>query len=295
MFKDILYPTLCSLQNQTFDGRIMYLTGIRFFIAEMNGDIETSLTEIQNCFQLLLPHPDDFFIKSSTDNISTDLKTTQNSISIDDDNRTGQLPTSKSISNNINTCHTHHMSLIDNIVNDKSNRNLHSEHLSTGNVINLSNNSGTSVSFNEIQGCSILEQTETDTESSSIDLTQIVNFNSGNREGSVSTGNRDNNEAKTDDDDDIDDDSSFVSDEEFVHQHGLGTRNYNLSIEVTPGQVSLQENPDNQVILNTLKDQYRLITIKYQPTVAQWLQVCFLCMNILIHASCKCCHKNNSD
>jgi len=27
MFKDILYPTLCSLQNQTPDGRIMYLTG----------------------------------------------------------------------------------------------------------------------------------------------------------------------------------------------------------------------------------------------------------------------------
>jgi len=27
MFKDILYPTLCSLQNQSLDGCIMYLTG----------------------------------------------------------------------------------------------------------------------------------------------------------------------------------------------------------------------------------------------------------------------------
>jgi len=27
MFKDILYPTLLSLQNHTLDGRIMYLTG----------------------------------------------------------------------------------------------------------------------------------------------------------------------------------------------------------------------------------------------------------------------------
>jgi len=27
MFKDILYPTLRSVQNQTLDGRIMYLTG----------------------------------------------------------------------------------------------------------------------------------------------------------------------------------------------------------------------------------------------------------------------------
>jgi len=27
MFKNILYLTLCSLQNQTLDGRIMYLTG----------------------------------------------------------------------------------------------------------------------------------------------------------------------------------------------------------------------------------------------------------------------------
>jgi len=26
-FKDILYPSLRSLQNQTLDGRIMYLTG----------------------------------------------------------------------------------------------------------------------------------------------------------------------------------------------------------------------------------------------------------------------------
>jgi len=27
VFKEILYPTLCSLQNQTLDRRIMYLTG----------------------------------------------------------------------------------------------------------------------------------------------------------------------------------------------------------------------------------------------------------------------------
>jgi len=27
MFKDILYPTLRSVQNQTLDGHIMYLTG----------------------------------------------------------------------------------------------------------------------------------------------------------------------------------------------------------------------------------------------------------------------------
>jgi len=27
MFKDILYPTLHSVENQTFDGRIMYLAG----------------------------------------------------------------------------------------------------------------------------------------------------------------------------------------------------------------------------------------------------------------------------
>jgi len=31
MFKDILYPTLRSLQNQTLDGHVMYLTGSLVF------------------------------------------------------------------------------------------------------------------------------------------------------------------------------------------------------------------------------------------------------------------------
>jgi len=33
MFKDILYPTLCNLQNQTLDGRIMYLNGTLVYIS----------------------------------------------------------------------------------------------------------------------------------------------------------------------------------------------------------------------------------------------------------------------
>jgi len=32
MFEDILYPTLCSLQSRTPDGRIIYLTSTLCFI-----------------------------------------------------------------------------------------------------------------------------------------------------------------------------------------------------------------------------------------------------------------------
>jgi hypothetical protein len=59
----------------------------------------------------------------------------------------------------------------------------------------------------------------------------------------------------------------------MLQEHGLGNMKYNLSIDVTPGVVSLQETEDNKDIIQTLKDQYRLIVAKYKPTVNKWIQV----------------------
>jgi hypothetical protein len=58
-----------------------------------------------------------------------------------------------------------------------------------------------------------------------------------------------------------------------VQAHGLGSRTYNLSIQVPVSGVSVRETGDNQAILKTLQDQYRLITGKYLPSVVRWLQV----------------------
>ena len=81
--------------------------------------------------------------------------------------------------------------------------------------------------------------------------------------------------------DEIDSDEECESDDEDVpeekenmlQEHGLGNMKYNLSIDVTPGVVSLQETEDNKDIIQTLKDQYRLIVAKYKPTVNKWIQV----------------------
>lgn len=60
----------------------------------------------------------------------------------------------------------------------------------------------------------------------------------------------------------------------FVQEHGLRNHQYSIAIDLHQGPVQLEENEDNLPVLTTLKDHYRLISTKHQPSVTHWLQVC---------------------
>lgn len=79
-------------------------------------------------------------------------------------------------------------------------------------------------------------------------------------------------EIDSDEESESDDEDAPEETENMLQEHGLGNIKYNLSIDVTPGVVSLQETEDNKDIIQTLKDQYRLIVTKYKPTVNKWIQ-----------------------
>lgn len=79
---------------------------------------------------------------------------------------------------------------------------------------------------------------------------------------------------------DVDSEGEYGSDEEIedaqlIHQHGLGSRNYNISIEIPKESagVSVEENEDTADILKMLKDQYQLINKKYLPSLQKWLNI----------------------
>lgn len=85
------------------------------------------------------------------------------------------------------------------------------------------------------------------------------------------------NKNKGEDPDSSDGDASDDDDLEevggFVQEHGLRNHQYSIAIDLHQGPVQLEENEDNLPVLTTLKDHYRLISTKHQPSVTRWLQV----------------------
>ncbi|KAL3863835.1 hypothetical protein ACJMK2_005563 [Sinanodonta woodiana] len=58
----------------------------------------------------------------------------------------------------------------------------------------------------------------------------------------------------------------------MVKEHGLGSSKYQISIQVEPAGVSVKKNADNQFIIQTLQDQYRLVSTKFLPNTKRWIQ-----------------------
>ncbi|VDI56906.1 Hypothetical predicted protein [Mytilus galloprovincialis] len=110
-----------------------------------------------------------------------------------------------------------------------------------------------------------------ESENCSEDLATDDKTNSSSIKGSNSV----NNDSESDEnctENEMDDDSESDEEENVLQEHGLHSFKYNLSIDMTPGVVSLQETDDNKDLLQTLKDHHRLIVTKYKPTVNKWIQ-----------------------
>ncbi|KAM4708749.1 UV-stimulated scaffold protein A [Discoglossus pictus] len=77
--------------------------------------------------------------------------------------------------------------------------------------------------------------------------------------------------AKDSDSDESDDDFEPVE-ESFLRDHGLGSRKYNLSLEIST-DLKVNENDNNTDIVNNLMDAHKLVKNKYWPAVQSWIQV----------------------
>ncbi|XP_031572194.1 UV-stimulated scaffold protein A-like [Actinia tenebrosa] len=159
-------------------------------IAEQTGHIELCLTEINNCFKLLLPHPDDYEVHC---------------LELEKEDITHQITTGNDL--------------------DTPGKKDGKEKSLTNMTSNTNSNS----------------TNDTD-----------IECDGSNQED---TGTKENQR------------------EDLVKDHGLGSRSYEINLEVNTFQPTVDETEDNTIIINTVREMNKEITHKYLPMINQWLQV----------------------
>ena len=240
------------------------------FITETVPDIKTCMMEVDNCFSILLPTPDDFFldVESSEDkecltNVEKQKQSeTEKSVIMhcsdsekilqsdkgdscencmknqNDNERTGGM--NKDQRNNIKISCTHS--------SESSEKNVYTENSEHEKLVEPESSIHSCVNGEP----SIFSNVEIDSQSSE------------KHEKGVDS---EESSSSSDDDDDLEEVG------EFVQEHGLRNHQYSIAIDLQQGPVQLEENEDNLPVLTTLKDHYRLISTKHQPSVTHWLQV----------------------
>ncbi|KAG8453380.1 hypothetical protein GDO86_000130 [Hymenochirus boettgeri] len=193
-------------------------------IEDMIEEIQSSLTEMENCYKLLLPDPNEFavFTEGEDSTSDKDLRikaashtsahsqtANQNSVDIDDE----QPCCSKTLPPLPSTC--------------------------------PSSSKGANESLGESTEELILDEKANESEPS--------------------------NGAKDCDTDDSDGDFEEVTDT-LIRDHGLGSFNYSLNLEIST-DLKVKENKNNEDVLNSLMDAHKLVKNKYWPIVQSWIQL----------------------
>ena len=163
-------------------------------MVEMISEMELCALEIENCFKLLLPHPDDF-----------------------DMFHANEAATKTVILNNVASSGQ-----------DQQEDKVVERHMSS--------------TPSTSKAIDVLEEDE----SSELGV--------GGTESDVNT-DKDDNE------------------EQLLSNHGLGTRSYQLNIEIDVGGPQIRETDDNSIVLKTLKEMHKEMTHKHLPMINKWLSV----------------------
>lgn len=263
-------------------------------IEETVPDIKTCLTEVENCFSILLPTPDEFFLgveSSSEPNVNDCLRNAKNqeTCTVDTSNciecaKLNSLQSQSSTSDN--KCEK----CLKNQSNSKKLKCTDKD---------LENSSTSTCSGNfmkDVTECrekhEVVEKIESELENTEVlgDEASVripASNNQRDSEASVkiqaSNDKSDSEHTKkggAEDPNSSDGEGSSEVDFEeveevggFVQEHGLRNHQYSIAIDLHQGPVQLEENEDNLPVLTTLKDHYRLISTKHQPSVTHWLQV----------------------
>ena len=245
------------------------------FITETVPDIKTCMMEVDNCFSILLPTPDDFFL---------DVESSEDKECLTNVEKQKKSETEKS---GIMHCSDSEKSL----QSDKGDKDDSCE-----NCLKNQNYNEKTVGMNKDQRNSIKISCTHSSESSEKNVMYTENSEHGklvepesskhscvsvkpsifsNVESDSQTSEKHekgvDSEVSSSSSSDADDDLEEVG--EFVQEHGLRNHQYSIAIDLQRGPVQLEENEDNLPVLTTLKDHYRLISTKHQPSVTRWLQV----------------------
>ena len=240
-------------------------------ITETVPDIKTCMTEVDNCFSILLPTPDDFFldVESSEDkecltNVEKQKKSeTEKSDIMHCSDSEKSLPSDKDDS--CENC----------LKNQNDNEKTGGMNKDTRNSIKIScthssESSEKNVMYTENSEHGKLVEPESSKHSCvSDEPSTFSNVESDSQTSEKHEKGVDSEELSSSFD--TDDDLEEIG--EFVQEHGLRNHQYSIAIDLQRGPVQLEENEDNLPVLTTLKDHYRLISTKHQPSVTRWLQV----------------------
>lgn len=296
------------------ENRLMKLEKVHNEMDDLSPDIELCLKEIENCIQLLLPHPDMFFIPE-TENLEepSDLPINKTRISERDksvnfssskhsneletgatnnsDSETkSQMGTSFSVDHNTSTdqgkcekCHSSHDPVATEI-NDKKAGRKHIKHKDSCDKETDGSGKACLCAKNVNCACEIGKTDPRINKDLSIENGK-TSVKSPNRTSQTKTsedcdnvkvteGTTDNQQENSEEDDSDESDSDYepVWDHSGLRQaYGLGSRNYQISVTVG-GKDRLRETEDNKDIIQSLKDQYRLVKTKYLGEIKKWLK-----------------------
>ena len=271
----------------------MYIYPNLILITETVPDIKTCMTEVDNCFSILLPTPDDFFldVESSEDKeCLTNVEKQKNSkteksdiMHCSDSEKSLQFDKGDSCEN----C----------LKNQKDNEKTGGMNKDQRNSIknsctHSSESSEINVMYTENSEHGKLVEPESSKHSCVSDEPSIFsNVESDSQTSEKHEKGADSEELSSSSD--ADDDLEEVG--EFVQEHGLRNHQYSIAIDLQRGPVQLEENEDNLPVLTTLKDHYRLISTKHQPSVTRWLQVTQpLTANAILQSGIDTCIKHAS-
>ena len=65
----------------------------------------------------------------------------------------------------------------------------------------------------------------------------------------------------------------YDKNEQLLSNHGLGTRSYQLRIEVDTRGPQIKETDDNSIVLKTIQEMHKEMTHKHLPMINKWLSV----------------------
>jgi hypothetical protein len=242
--------------------------------ADTQKEITDTATEAENCIDLLLPKPDSLFNESdfSSDNAHSP-SLSQSIVSSGESQRKTDHQ-----SNTVDSSIGHSVFTENSSEADLKKRISTDSNSDASNLLDVLGKHTT-----EVSGKRSVSSDDKKVSAESVNASIKI----GDSSGDANTNNSKNSTAaksksndNSDDDDEFEDmDDDELEERSMVQAHGLGSRKYNLQIEIDPDKVKLKETDDNKDLYRSLKDAGALVTVRHLPQVVKWLEVrrCHYC------------------
>lgn len=288
-------------QRKLEEARLMKLEQVKNEMNDLTPDIELCLKEIENCIQLLMPHPDTFFIPepekpdltmgllNKTDEQMGAIESSENKRRLKTDSdylldNTGvvgkcdkcKCNTSQALKDddNVQMTTSGTSDQVEDTIKkvcscDKHSSTMLGEHdpcASENANIENSKRPGDCQEQTPLESSAIINQKSENVSGENNVRTQQSDYNGIGCSDMGADAEEDGN-----DDEDDDDFQEVGAHAELRQAYGLGSRDYQISVTIG-GDDRLKETEDNTYIIQSLKDQYRLVKNKYLGVIKKCIK-----------------------